>query len=236
MVERADMGCSYTGRIQRLISGELGAKSTRNALDHMRGCDPCRAAVESAGETAPTAARGPGEVPYQRYTVEEVEVARNTVNPGRRRGMFALIMVVLLTTVAIVSAEAENGPENTDADAACREALAEGRPWAVSPFGEGPLPRQIRGVLPPGSRGFRVRISTQGQALWEAGFRAGQPGVEIYETVGGEGDEEYAAVAAIAPFPGIADLALKPDMEYELRVVTEDGAGVSDGIAFSVVR
>lgn len=226
------MGCAWAGKIRRLISGELSARTTRDVLDHMRGCERCREALESASSTAPTAARAPGDVPYERYTVEEVEAARTTVNPGRKRGMMALVMVIVLTTAAIVDAERKRSPGT--ADDGCRAALAEGRPWAISPFGSGPRPRQIRAVLPPGTKAFRVRLSRMGESIWEGRFAEGDPSVEIYATTGGNGEDEFDAVGAVAPFPSPRAVPLRSGVDYELRIITDDQKKGSDAIRFSI--
>jgi hypothetical protein len=172
---------------------------------------------------------------YQRYSPEEVEAAREAPNPGKRRGLMALIMVALLMFVAGVGANRGETKTETEADHRCREAMAAGRPWPVSPMDDGGRPRQIRCVLPPGSTAFALRISKDGAVAWEARFATGEPGVEIYATTGGTGEGTYEAVAAFAPFPSQGRLPIAPGEEYEYRLLLDSGA-VTDAVTFTVVE
>lgn len=229
------MGCEQAGMIQRLLDGELSAKRTRSALDHIRACEQCQQRLRTASEVAPTAARGPEEPVYQRYTHEEVEAARSAPNPGKRRGLMALIMVAILTIVAGVGSGELGGKSESEADQECREAMADGRPWPVAPMGECERPRQIRCALPPGSSAFSLRISKDGAVVWEKRFSSGEPGVEMFASAGGTGDRAYEAVAAFAPFPAPDELALVVDEVYEYRVILDSGS-ISPPVSFTVVQ
>ncbi|NRA97524.1 MAG: zf-HC2 domain-containing protein [Planctomycetes bacterium] len=229
------MGCDQTGKMQLLLDGELDGRRTRSVLDHARDCEQCREHLVTASDVAPTATRAPGEPIYQRYSPEEIETAREAPNPGKRRGFMALIMVAILMVVAGVSAKKGDTKTETEADHRCREALAAGRPWPVSPTDDGGRPRQIRCVLPSGSTAFALRISKDGAVTWEGRFATGEPGVEIYATTGGTDEGTYEAVAAFAPFPSPDRLPLAPGEEYEYRLLLDSGA-VTGAVTFTVVE
>ncbi|MSR74879.1 MAG: zf-HC2 domain-containing protein [Planctomycetes bacterium] len=235
------MACSETLTTLRYLRGELSERSASRCAEHLHACTECRATMRFGAQTM-LAARDEAETfegpvtheslrsapPRAASGIRGLFVGRSATSgaPAKPRWILMAGCAAVIMWLVLRKSDAPSTAPVTERDPQ-QVALAAGLPFMESPSGLlSGRPRAISALLPAGASGFRVLLlDDEGQVLWSAQHRAGDPGVLAVDELNGQ--------RVLAPFPTAEQVPLDTGKAYGLCVVIP-GARMSTSTRFTL--
>jgi hypothetical protein len=234
------MDCARLNDVDRLLDGLLDAASTRACLGHLRGCGPCRTALDRGRATRREAAALGGEgddddpqpAVRRRGVFAALMALPKDPRTARRRRLGALFGASVL--IAAIYYRATAADADVDATAELRLALLRGRAQVVAPVGaQDGRPRVAAAVAASPVASARLLIfGPDGATLFARTVTPGEDGVQLLpHRLDVRGEPTLDAWRLVAPFPSESELPLATGGGYGVAFALP-GGGVAAGAPF----